>query len=92
MIAGVLLGPSFFGLIAPSMQKFLFPTSLILSVGDATTTITHPSMTILFALSQLGLVLYMFLIGLQFNIDLLSKHFKQASILSLSGIISRWLQ
>jgi Kef-type K+ transport system membrane component KefB len=88
MIAGVLLGPSFFGLIAPNVQKFLFPTSLTLALDPVTKTITHPSMTILFALSQVGLVLYMFLIGLQFNIDILSKHFKQAGLLSVSGILA----
>jgi Kef-type K+ transport system membrane component KefB len=91
MIAGVLLGPSFLGLIAPGVQQFLFPKTLTLTVNGATTTIAHPSMTILFALSQLGLVLYMFLIGLQFNIGLLSKHFKQAGILSLSGILAPML-
>jgi len=87
MIAGVLLGPSLLGLIAPDVQHFLFPTSLILTVAGATTTITHPSMSILFALSQLGLVLYMFLIGLQFNTGLMAKHFKHASNISISGIL-----
>jgi len=88
MIAGVLLGPSFFGLIAPNLQQFLFPKSLMLTVGGSTITIPHPSMTMLYALSQLGLVLYMFIIGLQFSNTLLSKHFFQAGILSLSGIIT----
>ncbi|MBO3460488.1 cation:proton antiporter [Aetokthonos hydrillicola Thurmond2011] len=91
MIAGVLLGPSFFGLIAPSLQKSLFPTSLTLTFDGARTSITHPSMTILFALSQLGLVLYMFIIGLQLNTALLSKHLKQASTLSISGILTPML-
>lgn len=91
MIAGVILGPSVFGLIAPNVQKFLFPTSLTLTVDGVKATIAHPSMTILFALSQLGLVLYMFLIGLQLNTALLSKHSKQAGILSLSGILTPML-
>jgi len=91
MVAGVLLGPSFFGLIAPNLQHFLFPKSLMFAVGGSTITIPHPSMTILYALSQLGLVLYMFIIGLQFNTTLLSKHFFQAGILSLSGIITPML-
>lgn len=91
MIAGVLLGPSFLGLIAPNVQKNLFPTSLTLTFDVITKTITHPSMIILFALSQVGLVLYMFLIGLQFNTDILSKHFKQAGLLSLAGILAPML-
>jgi Kef-type K+ transport system membrane component KefB len=86
MIAGVLLGPSLLGLLAPSVQQFLFPTKLTLAVGTATTTITHPSMFILYSLSQIGLVLYMFLIGLQFNTQMITKHFKHAGTISLSGI------
>lgn len=85
MIAGVLLGPSLFGLIAPSVQQFLFP--LKLTISGTTTTIVHPSMTILYALSQIGLVLYMFLIGLQFNTKHISEHFKYAATISLSGVI-----
>ncbi|TRU81204.1 MAG: cation:proton antiporter [Microcystis novacekii Mn_MB_F_20050700_S1] len=88
MIAGVLLGPSFLGLIAPDVQEFLFPKTLTLALGGSTIDIIHPSMTILFGLSQLGLVLYMFLIGLQFNVGMLSDHIKEASLLSLSGILS----
>jgi Kef-type K+ transport system membrane component KefB len=88
MISGVLLGPSFLGLIAPQLQKFLFPTSLTLTVNGSTTNITHPSMTILFGLSQLGLVLYMFIIGLEFNTKLLSKHIGVAGTISLSGVLA----
>jgi len=84
MIAGVLLGPSFFGVIAPNLQQFLFP--LTLTISGTTTTIGHPSMTILYALSQIGLVLYMFLIGLEFNTKHISDNFKYAGIISLSGI------
>ncbi|MEH2026201.1 cation:proton antiporter [Nostoc sp.] len=91
MIAGVLLGPSFLGLIAPNLQKFIFPISVTLNMDGATTTIPHPSMTILYALSQIGLVLYMFLIGLQFNLNILKKHLKGAFILSLLGILSPFI-
>lgn len=88
MITGVLLGPSFFGLIAPEVQHFLFPSSLTLNVAGSTATIPHPSMSILYALSQVGLSLYMFFIGLQFDLSLLSKHLKQVGGLSLSGILA----
>jgi len=91
MVAGVLLGPSFLGIIAPNIHHFLFPKSLTLSISSSTTTITHPSMTILFALSQIGLVFYMFLIGLKFNTNILFKHLKQAGSLSLSGILTPML-
>ena len=85
MIAGVILGPSFFGFIAPNLQQILFP--LTLTISGTTTKIGHPSMTILSALSQIGLVLYMFLIGLEFNTKHISENFKYAGTISLSGII-----
>ncbi len=88
MISGVLLGPSFLGLIAPQLQKFLFPTALTLNVNGATINITHPSMTILLGLSQVGLVLYMFIIGLEFNTKLLSKHIGVAGTISLAGVMA----
>jgi Kef-type K+ transport system membrane component KefB len=86
MIAGVILGPSLFGLIAPGAQQWLFPNTAI--VIDATTKIPNPSMSILFAISQIGLVIYMFLIGLEFNTELLKHHIKSAGLLSAAGIIT----
>lgn len=62
MIAGVMLGPSMLGLLAPDWQQWLFPKASI--ALDAVTKIPHPSMSILFAISQIGLEIYMFLIGL----------------------------
>lgn len=88
MIIGVLLGPSVFGLLLSTMQGFLFPTTLTLAEG---TTITHPAMSILYALSQLGLVLYMFLIGLQLDTALITRHFKHAASISGSGIAAPML-
>ena len=50
MIAGILLGPSLLGLVAPSLQAALFPPE---------------SLSVLSVVSQLGLVLYMFVVGTQ---------------------------
>lgn len=72
MIAGVLMGPSLLGLLSPSLQTFLFPPS---------------SMSIIYAVSQLGLVLYMFLIGLEFNFDIVRNKLSSAITISLAGII-----
>ncbi|HTE18990.1 MAG TPA: cation:proton antiporter [Armatimonadota bacterium] len=88
MVAGVLLGPSLLGLIAPELRQFLFPTTLTLEVGNATRDIAHPSMTILYAISQIGLVLYMFLIGLQLNTELITRHSRDAVCISLAGILA----
>ncbi len=80
MLAGVLLGPSLFGLIAPDAQAWLFPVKVPGS------DIKHPSMSIIFVASQLGLVLYMFMVGLEFNLDLLRQRAKGAVSVSLAGI------
>src|SRR4026207_1595071 len=55
MVAGVALGPSLFGAIAPGWHATLFPKA---------------SMTIIFAVAQLGIALYMFLVGVEFRTDL----------------------
>ena len=89
MIAGVMLGPSLLGLIAPHFQQWLFPKlPIITSLGDK---IPNPSMSILYAISQIGLVIYMFLIGLEFNTKLLKHHIKSASLLSAAGIITPFI-
>lgn len=78
MIAGVLLGPSLLGLLAPGFQEWLFP-----GAGSP-----HPSMAILFALSHLGLVLYMFLVGLEFDGGLLRRGLGSAGSISAAGILA----
>jgi len=52
MFAGILLGPSLLGWIAPSVSAYLFPPS---------------SLGFLNALSQVGVVIFMFLVGLGIN-------------------------
>ena len=80
MVAGVLLGPSLFGLLVPETQAWLFPKTL--PAGGP-----HPSMLILYALSQIGLVLYMFLIGMEFNHRLMVGRVRHASLVSGAGIV-----
>lgn len=83
MVAGVLLGPSLFGWLLPQAQQWLFPQILATEAGP----IRHPSMTILYVTSQLGLVLYMFLIGLEFDTRVLRAQARSAITVSLSGVI-----
>src|ERR1041385_6759050 len=52
MFAGIMLGPSLLGAIAPHWSAFLFPLS---------------SLGFLNALSQVGVVIFMFLVGLGIN-------------------------
>lgn len=71
MVAGVLLGPSLLGLLAPRFSAWLFP---------------HEAMGMLFTISQLGLALYMFCVGLEFRTELLTEGWKASLSVSLSGI------
>src|SRR4051794_8464476 len=52
MLAGILLGPSLLGWLAPAASSFLFPVD---------------SLPLLKMLSQIGLVLFMFMIGLELD-------------------------
>ena len=72
MIAGVLLGPSLLGLIAPSVQYALFPES---------------SFGVLAVVSQIGLVLYMFVVGTHLQRDFIATAFRSAMLISMAGVI-----
>lgn len=72
MVAGFLIGPSFFGWVAPGLQAALFPV---------------PTLHIIFVVSQVGLVLYMFCVGLEFRPDVMLKHARSAASVSVAGII-----
>ncbi|UGT66434.1 cation:proton antiporter [Nocardia gipuzkoensis] len=82
MIAGFLLGPSVFGWAWPQAQEWLFPTKLM--VGG--TSIVHPNLTAIYVVGQLGLVLYMFLVGSSFQLDIFGKHVRQAGATSMTGV------
>jgi len=76
MLAGVLLGPSLFGLFAPSLQQALFPPE---------------SKPVLFVGAQLGVGLYMFLVGLSFRSDHFRANGRSAAAVSLSGMVAPFL-
>ncbi|MGH9308303.1 MAG: cation:proton antiporter, partial [Vicinamibacterales bacterium] len=71
MVAGFLLGPSLFGALAPSFQALVFPPDTV---------------RVLFVVSQLGLALYMFCVGLEFRPDLMLEHARRAAAVSIAGI------
>lgn len=80
MIAGVLLGPSLFGLLMPEAQAWLFPWDL--------TQTTRDTQSYLFPASQLGLALYMFVVGMEFRMDIVAKRLKSSIAVSLAGMIA----
>ena len=82
MVAGFLLGPSVLGWIWPAAQQWLFPTKLTIGAE----TFTHPNLTAIYVVGQLGLVLYMFLVGASFKLDILGAHVRQAGVTSAAGI------
>lgn len=73
MIAGVVMGPSLLGLVLPEVQQQLFPKA---------------AMGLLFAVSQVGLILYMFLIGVEFRMELIQRRLRSAALVSLAGILT----
>jgi len=76
MIAGVVLGPSLFGLLAPDLQALIFPkdTKSVLYVG-----------------AQLGVGLYMFLVGLGFDRSHFRSNAASAGAVSFSGMAAPFL-
>lgn len=73
MVAGILLGPTLLGKLAPEFSATLFPPS---SLGH------------LQALSQVGLVLFMFLVGLSLNPKELHEHGHAAVLTSHVSIVT----
>ena len=70
IIAGLLLGPSFFGWLAPNLFARLFPAA---------------SLPALNALSQIGLVLFMFLVGLHLDV---AEVWALRGVAGLAGLLS----
>ncbi|WP_017542017.1 MULTISPECIES: cation:proton antiporter [Nocardiopsis] len=83
MVTGFLLGPSLLGALAPGVQERLFPTEAVVA-GE---TVAHPSFTVLYLVGQLGLVLYMFLVGSAFDTGMFLRHTRDAVSTSLAGIV-----
>jgi Kef-type K+ transport system membrane component KefB len=71
MVAGVLLGPSLLGLVAPSLQAAIFP---------------QETRGLLYAGAQLGVGLYMFLVGSSLRLDQLRSRARSAAAVSAAGI------
>jgi len=72
MVAGILLGPSLLGWAFPEISATLFPAA---------------SLGYLYALSQVGLILFMFLVGLSLNPKELRGHGQVAVLTSHASIM-----
>jgi Kef-type K+ transport system membrane component KefB len=80
MVAGVLLGPSLFGLLWPEAQHWLFPWDTTQKMRD--------TQSYLFPASQLGLALYMFVVGMEFRIDIVRRRLKSSIAVSFAGMLT----
>jgi Kef-type K+ transport system membrane component KefB len=70
--AGIILGPSLFGYYFPEFSSFLFPVQ---SLGN------------LQFLSQIGLILFMFIVGMELDLKVLRHRASDAVIISHASII-----
>lgn len=72
MIAGVLIGPSLLGYVWPESANLIF---------------TQASRGILYTGAQLGVGLYMFLVGLEFNTGHFRSRARSAACVSIAGML-----
>jgi Kef-type K+ transport system membrane component KefB len=72
IVAGIVLGPSIVGLFFPQVSGFLFPAASIVNLQF---------------LSQIGLILFMFIIGMELELSLIGKQAYGAIIISHASII-----
>ena len=76
MVAGIILGPSLLGWLAPNISAQLFPPA---------------SLGFLSALSQIGLLVFMFLVGLEVNLKQLRERSHTALVTSHASILIPFL-
>jgi Kef-type K+ transport system membrane component KefB len=73
MIAGIALGPSLLGWAAPSISNKLFPSESLVALNS---------------ISQVGILLFLFIIGLELNLSILRKVGRAAVVTSLTSVIA----
>ena len=71
VVAGIALGPSLFGWVAPGLQATLFPSDILPAFGVA---------------AYLGLIFYMFLVGLEVDLSQLRGRISQATAISNTSV------
>jgi len=72
IVAGIVLGPSILGAFFPAGFNFIFPAASFINLQF---------------LSQVGLMLFMFVIGMELDINLIRKQAREAVIISHASIL-----
>ncbi len=72
MIAGVMLGPSLFGLLLPHWQGALFPRASIPVLGG---------------LGQVGVAIYMFGVGFEIDFGFVKRNLRSAAAVGFGGVL-----
>jgi Kef-type K+ transport system membrane component KefB len=72
MLAGVIIGPSLLGLLAPNLETLIFPTS---------------SLNVLKAFGLVGISLYMFGVGAELDLDKVRSGLRVGAAVSAAGTI-----
>src|SRR4051794_19868061 len=71
VVAGIALGPTILGWLAPSLQATLFPSDILPAFGIA---------------ANLGLIFYMFMVGLEIDVSQLKGRIGQAAAISNTSV------
>ncbi len=72
IIAGIVLGPSFLGYLFPSVSAFIFPPESLINLTF---------------LSQIGLIFFMFIIGMELDLEKLKHKTQNAIAISHASIV-----
>jgi Kef-type K+ transport system membrane component KefB len=76
MVAGIMLGPSFLGQVSPAAMNFILPADIAPYLG---------------IVSQIGVILYMFLVGLELNGSILRSQAHASVAISHASIVAPFL-
>jgi K+:H+ antiporter len=71
VIAGILLGPSLFGRLAPDASSYVFRPEILPALG---------------VLAQIGVILFIFLVGMELDTDLIRERSPSAATISVASM------
>jgi Kef-type K+ transport system membrane component KefB len=73
ILAGILLGPSLLGRLAPAAYAFILPASIVPDLNTV---------------AQFGVVVYLFLVGLELNLDRVRARARRSIVISQASIVA----